>query len=420
MRRRVVVTGMGIISPLGHNTSSSWTSVIAGENGVSKIKDDSYSKLPCKVAAFVDDESIRRGINLSKITKSALRTMSRGTLFGLIAAEEALQDSKWLPKHIESLESTGVCVGMGMADLAHICATDKALEVGYNHVTPYFIPRILTNMVAGSISIKYGFQGPNHSVSTACTTGAHSIGDAFRLIQHGYATVMLCGAAEASINTLSVAGFCRLRALSTSFNDTPELSSRPFDKKRDGFVIGEGSSIIVLEDLQHALARNAHIYAEVLGYGMSGDATHLTAPHEEGKGAIIAMKRAIDDANIKLKDVTYVSAHATSTQLGDAIELKAISSLFGEHSKYIFISSTKGAHGHLLGAAGSLEICFTILACFFGQIPPTINLENVCDEGYGLNIPANCKYHWPNKQRIALKNSFGFGGTNACLCISSY
>ncbi|KAG8264328.1 hypothetical protein J6590_014617 [Homalodisca vitripennis] len=420
MKRRVVITGIGMISPLGHNSKLSWESVLAGRSGISQIKNNDYIKIPCKVAAFVSEETLNKEDIVNKyFTKSERRTMSRGTLFGMLAAEEALQDAQWKPDDTKSLESTGVCVGMGMADLVHICETREALNLGYSRVSPYFVPRILTNMVAGQISIKYGFQGPNHSVSTACATGAHSIGDAFRLIQNGHADVMVCGGAEASISPLSLAGFCRIRALSTAYNDDPSASSRPFDKDRDGFVMGEGSSILVLEELNHALARQIQIYGEILGYGMSGDASHLTAPHGEGKGAVLAMERAILDSNIKKEEITYINAHATSTQLGDAIELKAIKSLFQGHSPHIAISSTKGAHGHLLGAAGNLEACFTALACFYGLIPPTINLNNVCEEGYGLNIVANSMGKWQNERRIALKNSFGFGGTNACLCISS-
>lgn len=420
MKRRVVVTGIGIISPLGHNTRTSWENLLSGKSAIIGIKDEKYSNIPCKVAAFVADKLVQELHLNEHFTKSELRSISRGTMFGMIAAEEALEDSEWKPSDTKSLESTGVCVGMGMADLTHVCETNEFLKLGYNRVSPYFVPRILTNMVAGQISIKYGFQGPNHSVSTACATGAHSVGDAFRLIQNGYADVMVCGGAEASISPLSIAGFCRLRALSTSYNDSPTKSSRPFDRNRDGFVMGEGSSVLVLEELTHALSRKIRIYAEVLGYGMSGDASHLTAPHGDGKGALLCMKRAITDSNLTPENISYINAHATSTQLGDATELKAIKSLFKDHSENVAISSTKGAHGHLLGAAGNLEACFTVLSCFSSEIPPTINLDQVCLEGDGLNIVANCKQSWSNEKRIALKNSFGFGGTNATLCISSF
>ncbi|XP_054262456.1 3-oxoacyl-[acyl-carrier-protein] synthase, mitochondrial-like [Macrosteles quadrilineatus] len=419
MKRRVVVTGIGMISPLGKNTQQSWESLLSGKSAVTVVEGDEYIQIPCKVAAAVSDDVLNKEFN-HYFTMRDFRSMSRATIMGIIAAEEALADSQWKPTTKKGLESTGVCVGMGMSDIAHISEMSNALKLGYNSVTPFFVPRILTNMTAGQISIKYGFQGPNHSVSTACATGAHSIGDAFRLIQNEYADVMVCGGAEASINPLSIAGFSRMRALSTDYNHKPLESSRPFDVGRDGFVMGEGASIMILEELNHALSRNVKIYAEVIGYGMSGDASHLTAPHEDGRGAILAMERAIKDSNLSLKDISYINAHATSTVLGDAIELKAIRTLFKDHCKNIAISSTKGATGHLLGAAGNLEACFTALACFSREIPPTINLQSVCEEGKGLNIVANHKQVWGKAKRIALKNSFGFGGTNACLCLSSF
>ncbi|XP_075221716.1 3-oxoacyl-[acyl-carrier-protein] synthase, mitochondrial isoform X3 [Lycorma delicatula] len=355
MRRRVVVTGLGLISPVGNNVITSWETIISGGSGLTQLKDEDYSKLPCKVAAVIPNLNISDYIN-----KNEIRTMSLASAYALIASKEALNDANWLPTDDVGKEKTGVCVGMGMVDLVNISETAEALKKGYNRVSPYFVPRILPNMAAGLISIKYGFKGPNHSVSTACATGAHAIGDAFKFIQNGYADVMVCGGAEAAINPISIAGFCRCRALSTSFNDRPTKASRPFDKDRDGFVMGEGSAILILEERTHAIKRSAKIYAEILGYGLSGDGSHLTAPSEDGRGAALAMTRAINDASIKKSDITYINAHATSTPMGDDIELRAIKTVFGEHSKHLAISSTKGAHGHLLGAAErvhKMQVC---------------------------------------------------------------
>lgn len=422
MNRRVVVTGLGAVSPLGINVKHSWNNLISGGCAISKIKDlDAYEKIPCKIVAQVPQGSGPEELDITKhVTKSDLRVMSLSSIFGLIASSEALNDADWKPDAISSKERTGVCVGVGMSDLVAICETNEALKQSYTKVSPYFVPKILPNMVAGHISMKYGFQGPNHTVSTACATGCHAIGDAFKFIQNNYADVMVCGGSEACINPLSLAGFCRLRALCTSANDSPKSASRPFDKQRNGFVMGEGSAILVLEELHHALQRNAKIYAEILGYGLSGDASHITAPHEEGLGALLAMRRAIDDAKLQPSDITYINAHATSTPLGDAVELRAITKMFEPTINSIAVSSTKGAHGHLLGAAGNLESLFTILACHLSKLPPTINLADKCDEGKNINCVPNVSQDWKSSRKIALKNSFGFGGTNACLCIGEY
>lgn len=342
--------------------------------------------------------------------------------FHPISANQALSMAKWEPK--TNLERTGVAVGMGMVDLSSVCETFEALQnKGYSRVSPHFVPKILANMAAGQISIKYGFQGPNHSVSTACATGAHAIGDSMRFIRNSDADVMVCGGTESCITPLSIAGFCRIRALASNYNDNPLKASRPFDRDRSGFVMGEGAGILVLEELEHAKKRNATILAEILGYGLSSDANHITKPHPDGKGAYLAMKNALKDAQIDVKDIDYVNAHATSTPIGDAIEANAIEKVFESSDKIVHVSSTKGHHGHLLGSAGNLEAIFTVLACQEATIPPTLNLDNIPEKFKSINFVRNQAINWEhnkNQKRIALKNAFGFGGTNACLCISSY
>lgn len=418
--RRVVVTGLSVVSSVGITVESAWKFILSGKSATRKLpENEEYSKLPCKVASPLNDDDLE--IIKSAFTKSELKSMSPATAYALYAAKQAFESAQWRPKNDIEKQRSGVAVGMGMVDLADVCSTNESLTKAYNKISPFFIPRILLNMAAGQISIAFKLQGPNHSTSTACATGLHSIGDAFRFIKYNDADVMVCGATEACISPLSIAGFCRLRALASSFNDKPEEASRPFDKKRDGFVMGEGAAIFILEELEHAEKRGARIFGEILGYGLSGDASHLTAPSEDGLGARLAMQRALNDANLQPSDISYINAHATSTPLGDSIEARAIKNIFGTNENFA-ISSTKGSHGHLLGAAGALEGVFTLLACKDGQLPPTINLNEPEDEFKEINFVANTSQQWPNEKvrKIALKNSFGFGGTNVSLIFSNY
>lgn len=418
--RRVVVTGVGLASAAGITVESAWKFVTSGKSALVNLPiNDEYSKLPCKVAAPISEANLE--VIRADLSKSEMKAMSPATIYAMYATSQAFASAGWMPKTLEDQKRTGVAVGMGMVDLSDICETNENLKRAYNRMSPFFVPRILVNMAAGQISIKYKLLGPNHACSTACATGLHSIGDAFRFIQHDDADVMVSGATEACISPLSIAGFSRLRALSTSFNESPAEASRPFDKQREGFVMGEGSAIFILEELEHAKKRGAQIFGEILGYGLSGDASHLTAPSEDGLGARLAMERAINDAGLKPSDVSYVNAHATSTPIGDAIEARAIKNIF-ESSENLAVSSTKGSHGHLLGAAGALECLFTILACKNGLLPPTINLKAPEDEFSDMNFVANKCQDWitAGKRRIALKNSFGFGGTNVSLCVGEF
>ncbi|KAK4985039.1 Mitochondrial beta-keto-acyl synthase [Elasticomyces elasticus] len=354
------------------------------------------------------------------------RKMATFAQYAMVSAEEALHDAGWQPSTKDDLENTGVYIGSGIGNLDDAYDTAIAYEKGgYKKVTPLFVPRLLINLGAGHISMRYGFKGPNHAATTACTTGLHAIGDAARLIAYGDADVMVAGGAESCIHPLAVAGFARVRSLATEWNDNPTEASRPFDNARAGFVIGEGAGVVVLEELEHAKMRDARIYAEVRGYGLSADAHHMTAPREDGEGPLLAMKRALKHAQIKPSEVDYVNAHATSTVLGDAAENRAIKSLLlGDHGKtaptQINISSTKGAIGHLLGAAGAIEAIFTVLAVYQDVLPPTLNLVKPGDpaEEFDCNyVPKEAQDH---RVDVAMSNSFGFGGTNASLCFAKF
>ena len=413
--RRVVVTGMGLVTPLGIGLERVWGRLLAGESGIRAIQSFEVSDLPVKIAAQVPSGDTASGLFNADdwVPPKDQRKMDGFIVYALAAAAQAVEDAGWAPDDEESRERTGVMIGSGIGGLPGI--TDGALtlhERGPRRLSPFFIPANLINLASGHVSIRYGFTGPNHAVVTACSTGAHAIGDAARLIMLDDADVMVCGGTEAAICRLGLAGFAAARALSTGFNDDPPRASRPWDQERDGFVMGEGAGILVLEEYEHAKRRGAKTYAEVIGYGMSGDAFHLTAPSENGNGAFRSMRNAVKRAGIGLEEIDYINAHGTSTPLGDEIELGAVKRLFGRHAYELSMSSTKSAIGHLLGAAGSVEAIFSILAIRDGVVPPTLNLENPspsCDIDL---VPKRAK---ERKVRYALSNSFGFGGTNASL-----
>ena len=413
--RRVVVTGMGLVTPLGIGLDNVWGRLTAGESGVGAIQSFDVSDLPARIAAQVPRGDREGGLFNADdwVPPKDQRKMDEFIVFAIAAAAQAVEDAGWTPEDEDERERTGVMIGSGIGGLPAI--TEGAItlhERGPRRISPFFIPSALINLASGHVSIRYGFKGPNHSVVTACSTGAHAIGDAARLIMLDDADVMVCGGAEAAICRLGLAGFAAARALSTNFNDDPPRASRPWDKDRDGFVMGEGAGVLVLEELEHARARGAKLYAEVIGYGMSGDAYHLTAPAEDGNGAFRSMRNALKRAGLAPDRIDYINAHGTSTPLGDEIELGAVKRLFGDHAYKLSMSSTKSAIGHLLGAAGSVEAIFAILALRDGIVPPTLNLDNPsasCDLDL---VPKEARRR---NVDYVLSNSFGFGGTNASL-----
>jgi 3-oxoacyl-[acyl-carrier-protein] synthase II len=413
--RRVVVTGMGLVSPLGCGVGVNWERLIAGQSGVRAIQSFDVSDLPAKIAAQVPPgETADGSFNADDwVAPKEQRRMDTFIIYALAAAEEAVRDAEWKPEGEEDRVRTGVLIGSGIGGLPEIANGAVLLERGQvRRLSPFFIPAALINLASGHISIKYGFKGPNHSVVTACATGAHAIGDAARMIMWDDADVMVAGGTEAAICRLGIAGFAAARALSTKFNDTPEKASRPWDKDRDGFVMGEGAGILVLEEMEHAKKRGVTIYAEVVGYGMSGDAHHITAPAESGDGAFRCMQMAFRRAAMSPDEIDYINAHGTSTPLGDEIELGAVKRLFGDAAYKVSMSSTKSSIGHLLGAAGAAEAIFCIKAMESGQVPPTLNLDNPSD---GCDIDLVPHVAKERAVRAALSNSFGFGGTNASL-----
>lgn len=447
--RRVVCSGIGLVTPLGLGAKVSWNALLESRSGLQKLKDEHlFDGCQARVASYVPNDELKLHLEDPKhsyMIKNE-KQLSRATTFAMLAAHEALEDANLLDNDSQLQHKfrlrCGVAIGQGMVDFQDIydnasliLGTDK--RNGYRKISPYFMTRALMNMSAGNISIRYKMNGPNHCVSTACATGAHSLGDAYNFIKNGKADLMVCGSTEASINSLAVAGFERLRALSTKFNDNPVEASRPFDRRRSGFVIGEGAGVVILEELEHARARGVNcdkIYAEILGYGTSSDAHHLTAPSSDGRGAKMSMKAALEDSNIPISKITHVNAHATSTPLGDDIECNAIEDLFYSEKAQgksvedgscldvgeVTVTSSKASIGHLLGGAGSVESIFSMLSCKHAILPHSLNLvEPLTTPRNLIKLIQQKPYPWLLDERVLIKNSFGFGGTNASLVISS-
>jgi 3-oxoacyl-[acyl-carrier-protein] synthase II len=410
-KRRVVVTGLGCITPLGNSIDELWSSLLSGKSGVSNITHFDASAMSVKFSASIKNFDSEKYFDSKEKRKYDLFMQ-----YGLAAGIDAINDSNLLNTTFD-YNKVGVSIGSGIGGLPSIEQThDTYIKSGPRRISPFFVPATIINMISGNLSIKYGFKGPNLSIVTACTTGTHNIGEGFRQIQYSHADVMICGGAEMAASPLGIGGFAAARALSTR-NDNPEKASRPWDIDRDGFVLGDGAGVLVLEELEHAKQRGADIYGEIIGYGMSADAFHMTLPSEDGDGAKRCMSNAINDAGIKPQDINYINAHGTSTPAGDVVEARAIKSLFKEHSKNLIINSTKSMIGHLLGAAGGVEALVTVLSLKNKKIHPTINVENQDPE---CDLDFNTKSSKDADINIALSNSFGFGGTNGSLIFSKY
>ncbi len=417
MVRRVVVTGLGMVTPLGNNVDSSWESIINSKSGIKKISLFDTNDLPDSISKVAGEINVSEEDNNAfnptlYIEKKDIKKMDRFIWFGIAAAEEAIKDSGWQPTSDEEKQNTGVIIGSGIGGLTSIQDTSiSTVEKGIKRISPFFIPSALINLVSGHVSIKYGFSGPNLAPVTACATGSHAIGEAMEIIKRGDADIMVAGGTEAAICQIGIGGFSAMHALST--NQDPSKASRPWDKDRDGFVMGEGAGVLVLEEYEHAKKRGAKIYAEVVGYGLTGDAYHITAPDSSSGGAKRAVKMALKKANMNPEDIGYINAHGTSTPMGDVLEFNAIKDTFSSCLDKIYMSSTKSATGHLLGAAGAIEAIFSIKAIQNGILPPTLNLDNPDEACNGIDlIPHKSK---EVKVNAVLSNSFGFGGTNASL-----
>ncbi|MAI02214.1 MAG: beta-ketoacyl-[acyl-carrier-protein] synthase II [Rickettsiales bacterium TMED254] len=415
--KRVVVTGIGMVTPLASNAKDTWELLTNSKSGINKINSFDTDDLNCKIAGQIPTVDEHYGFNPTKYMEPKdQRKVDDFILFAVAAADQAIADAGLSDLNDETSKRAGVLIGSGIGGLQSIAkANDTLVNKGPKRMSPFFIPSCLINLASGQISIKHGLKGPNHSVVTACSTGAHAIGDASRLIKSGEADIMVAGGSEAAVCRLGIAGFAAARALSTNFNDEPEKASRPWDQKRDGFVMGEGAGVVVLESLENAKKRGARIYAEIKGYGLSGDAYHITAPASDGDGGFRSMESAVNNSGLNLEEINYINAHGTSTPLGDEIELGSVMRLFKNNLNTISMSSTKSSIGHLLGAAGAVEAIFCILSTFYNIIPPTLNLENPCKEPLLIDlVPNEAKEKNIN---MALSNSFGFGGTNASLIV---